>query len=160
MKRVDKRNYYLNIAEAVLERSTCLRRKYGAVIVNNDEIISTGYNGSPRGAVNCNEKGTCIREELKVPRGTKYELCAGVHAEQNALLSASRRETIGASLYLVGKDSSDGTYISNAEPCSLCKKLIINSGIESIYIRDNGEEYRVIRVQEWLDNEDTILFGY
>ena len=157
MKRVDKKNYYLNIAEAVMERSTCLRKKYGAVIVNNDEIISTGYNGSPRGCTNCNEKGVCIREELKVPRGTKYELCAGVHAEQNALLSASRRETIGASLYLVGKNTADNTYVSNAEPCSLCKKLIINSGIEEVYIRLNADEYKKIKVQEWIDNEEQLL---
>lgn len=157
MQRVDKKNYYLNIAEAVLERSTCLRKKYGAVIVNNDEIISTGYNGSPRGCTNCNEKGICIREELKVPRGTKYELCAGVHAEQNALLSASRRETIGASLYLVGKNTGEATYVGNAEPCSLCKKLIINSGIEEVYIRIDRTEYKRILVQEWIDNEELLL---
>lgn len=157
MQRVDKKNYYLNIAEAVLERSTCLRKKYGAVIVNNDEIISTGYNGSPRGCTNCNEKGICIREELKVPRGTKYELCAGVHAEQNALLSASRRETIGASLYLVGKNTGEDTYVGNAEPCSLCKKLIINSGIEEVYIRIDRTEYKRILVQEWIDNEELLL---
>lgn len=158
MKRIDKKNYYLNIAEAVLERSTCLRRKYGAVIVNNDEIISTGYNGSPRGCTNCNEKGSCIREELNIPRGTKYELCASVHAEQNALLSASRRETLGADLYLVGKTVEGNNFIKNSEPCSLCKKLIINSGIVNVYIRNSGKGYTVIRVQSWIDKEER-LFG-
>ncbi|NLM97802.1 MAG: cytidine deaminase [Halanaerobiaceae bacterium] len=157
MQRVDKKNYYLNIAEAVLERSTCLRKKYGAVIVNHDEIVSTGYNGSPRGCVNCNDKGVCIREKLNVPRGTKYELCAGVHAEQNALLSASRKETIGADIYLVGKSTADNEYISAAEPCSLCKKLIINSGIKNVYIRNNASEYKHISVEEWLDNEELLL---
>ncbi|MFP4662713.1 MAG: deoxycytidylate deaminase [Halanaerobiales bacterium] len=157
MDRIDKKNYYLDIAESVLERSTCLRRKYGAVIVNNDEIISTGYNGSPRGCTNCNEKGSCIREELKVPRGTKYELCSSVHAEQNALLSASRKDTLGADLYLAGKSTVDDTLIDNSEPCSLCKKLIINSGIEKIYIRNSIKEYTVIKVQEWIENEENIL---
>lgn len=157
MKRIDKKNYYLGIAEVVLERSTCLRRKYGAVIVNNDEIVSTGYNGSPRGCTNCNEKGSCIREDLNVPRGTKYELCASVHAEQNALLSASRKETIGADLYLVGKHAKDDSLITNSEPCSLCKKLIINSGIENVYIRNSKDNYTVIKVQTWIDNEELIL---
>ncbi|AZO95866.1 cytidine/deoxycytidylate deaminase family protein [Halocella sp. SP3-1] len=157
MERIDKKNYYLDIAEAVLERSTCLRRRYGAVIVNNDEIISTGYNGSPRGCTNCNEKGSCIREELNIPRGTKYELCASVHAEQNALLSASRRETLGADLYLVGKSVKDNNLIENSEPCSLCKKLIINSGIVNVYIRNSRKNYAVISVQSWIDNEELIL---
>ena len=157
MQRVDKKNYYLNIAEAVLERSTHLSKTYGPVIVNKDETTSTEYHGSPRAGTNRNEKGVCIREELKVPRGTKYELCAGVHAEQNALLSASRRETIGASLYLVGKNTGEDTYVGNAEPCSLCKKLIINSGIEEVYIRIDRTEYKRILVQEWIDNEELLL---
>mgnify|MGYP000176885912 CR=1 FL=1 len=157
MERIDKNNYYLDIAEAVLERSTCLRRKYGAVIVNNDEIISTGYNGSPRGCTNCNEKGSCIREELNVPRGTKYELCSSVHAEQNALLSASRKDTIAADIYLVGKNSRDDSLINNSEPCSLCKKLLINSGIKNVYIRNSRRKYMIISVQSWVDNEADIL---
>lgn len=157
MKRVDKINYYLNIAEAVLMRSTCLRKKYGAVIVNHDEIVSTGYNGSPRGCTNCNEKGSCIREELNIPRGTKYELCSSVHAEQNALLSASRKDIIRGDLYLVSKNALDDSFISNSEPCSLCKKLIINCGIENVYIRKNVEEYTQISVQDWIDNENLIL---
>ncbi len=157
MKRIDKKNYYLDIAEAVLERSTCLRRQYGAVIVNNDEIVSTGYNGAPRGVTNCIDKGTCIRQELEVPRGTKYELCAGVHAEQNALLSASRKEIIGADLYLVGKTAGGKKLIPDTEPCSLCKKLIINSGIKRVYVRNTAEEYTVLEVQRWVENEEYIL---
>ncbi len=157
MKRIDKINYYLDIAESVLERSTCLRRKYGAVIVNNDEIVSTGYNGSPRGCTNCNEKGSCIREELNIPRGTKYELCSSVHAEQNALLSASRRETLAADIYLVGKSVANDSFIMNAEPCSLCKKLIINSGIENVHIRNSKKNYKIIKVESWIENEENIL---
>ncbi|MFW6270753.1 MAG: deoxycytidylate deaminase [Bacillota bacterium] len=162
MDRIDKKNYYLGIAEMVLERSTCLRKKYGAVLVNNDEIISTGYNGSPRGCSNCNEKGSCIREELNVPRGTKYELCAGVHAEQNALLSSSRQEMLGADLYLACKNAKDNSLISNTEPCNLCKKLIINSGIKRVYIKTSDNEYNKINVKSWLENEDLLsgINGY
>ena len=101
--RTSKQNYYLDIADAVLERSTCLRRKYGAIIVRNDEIISTGYNGAPRGRRNCSDIGTCTRETLRIPSGERYELCRSVHAEANAIISAARQDMIGASLYLVGR---------------------------------------------------------
>ena len=104
--RRDKINYYLDIAETVAERSTCLRRCYGAIIVNNDEIISTGYNGAPRGRKNCIDLGRCIREELKIPSGERYELCRSVHAEQNCIISASRRDMLGATLYLACKRSN------------------------------------------------------
>ena len=96
MERVSKRNYYLDIAQTVLERATCLRRVYGAIIVKNDEIISTGYNGAPRGRKNCVDLGYCTREQLKVPRGERYELCRSVHAEANAIISAQRRDMVGA----------------------------------------------------------------
>ena len=106
MKRIDKNNYYLDIAEATLERATCLRKKWGAVIVKNDEIISTGYNGAPRGRKNCDDLGYCIREQLNIPRGERYELCRSVHAEQNAIISASRSEMIGATLYITSAAAS------------------------------------------------------
>ena len=96
MKRIDKENYYLDIAETVLERSTCLRRCYGAIIVKNDEIVSTGYNGAPRGRKNCMDLGYCTREAMNVPSGERYELCRSVHAEMNAIISAARRDTLGA----------------------------------------------------------------
>ena len=95
-QRMSKDKYYLNIADAVLDRSTCLRRKYGAIIVKNDEILSTGYNGAPRGRVNCSELGYCNREQLRIPSGQRYELCRSVHAEANAIISAARRWTIWA----------------------------------------------------------------
>ncbi len=95
MERIVKENYYLDIAETVLERSTCLRRQYGAIIVRNDEIVATGYNGAPRGRKNCSDLGYCVREQMRVPRGERYELCRSVHAEANAIISASRNECIG-----------------------------------------------------------------
>lgn len=154
--RVDKNNYYLDAAEVVMERATCLRRIWGAVIVKNDEIISTGYNGAPRKRRNCNDLGYCVRNKLKVPRGERYELCRSVHAEQNAIISASRRDMIGATLYMVGKDVQTGEYVKNAMPCSMCKRVIINSGIEKIVIRDTKEKYRVIEVKELIENDESL----
>lgn len=143
-RRIDKDNYYLNIAQTVLQRGTCLRRNYGAVIVKNDEIISTGYTGSPRGDVNCIDTGNCIREELKVPHGEKYELCNSAHAEMNAIISASRKDMIGATLYLVGVDN-DKEIIRDAEPCKLCKRMIINAGIEKVIVRETENRFRTIK---------------
>jgi dCMP deaminase len=156
MERRDKHNYYLDIAETVLERGTCLRRNYGSIIVKNDEIISTGYTGSPRGRKNCSCLGYCRREQLNIPRGEKYEMCRSVHSEANAIISASRRDMIGATLYLVGKDARDGELVKNANSCAMCKRMIINSGIEKIVIRDTHDEYRVTMVQEWIENDDSL----
>ena len=161
-ERTDKINYYLDIAETVIERGTCIRRNYGAIIVKNDEIISTGYVGAPRGRKNCCDIKTCIREKLKVPRGERYELCRSVHAEQNAIISASRKDMIDATMYLVGKNYTDGSYVEKSNPCSLCKRMIINAGIKDIYIRDSKEEYRHINVQEFIDNDESLegIKGY
>ena len=156
MDRRDKSNYYLDIAETVLERGTCLRRNYGSIIVKNDEIISTGYTGAPRGRKNCIDIKMCIREQLNVPRGTQYELCRSVHSEANAIISASRSEMIGATLYLVGRNATTKEYVENANCCSMCKRLIINSGIERVVIRDTKNEYRIVLVDEWIDNDDTL----
>ena len=133
--RPSKDEYYLNIAEAVLTRSTCLRRKYGAVIVKDDEIISTGYNGSPRGCVNCIDLGYCYREQRNIPHGERYELCRAVHAEANAIISASRRNMIGATLYLAGQEAN-GTPITGIKPCYMCYGLIMNAGISAIVTRE------------------------
>ena len=151
--RIDKHNYYLNLAEATLERGTCLRRNYGAVIVNNDEVISTGYVGSPRGTTNCIDIGVCKRQQLNVPRGQQYELCRSVHAEMNAIVSASRKDMIGSTIYLCGKEKDTGRYVENAEPCVLCKRMIINAGIKTVIIRNDKNNYRIINVQDWIDNE-------
>ena len=154
--RTNKQNYYLDIADAVLERSTCLRRKYGAIIVRNDEIISTGYNGAPRGRKNCSDLGGCMREKLGIPSGERYELCRSVHAEANAIISASRKETIGSTLYLTGRDAATGTYLTGTTPCSMCRRLIINAGIKNVVCRTSETEYTDTPVQEWIDNDDTI----
>ena len=162
MERRDKVNYYLDLAEMVSQRSTCLRKHYGSVIVNNDEVISTGYVGSPRGRKNCTDIGRCIREELKVPRGERYELCRSVHAEANAIISASRERMIGASLYLTGIDARTGDYVESSCSCSMCKRQIINAGIETVYVRDSEDEYRVISVQQGIDEDESLdgTLGY
>ena len=154
--RINKHNYYLDIAETILERSTCLRRHYGAVIVKNDEIISTGYNGAPRGRANCIDLKKCVREELKVPSGKQYELCRSVHAEQNAIISASRRDLLDSTLYLAGKEAKTGKYTKYNRPCTMCTRFIINAGIKQLIIRDDKENYHIIDVKEYIDNDDTI----
>ena len=127
--RPSKDAYYLGIAKAVAQRATCLRRIYGAVIVNNDEIVSTGYNGSARGEANCCDIGECYRESMHVPHGQRYELCKSVHAEENAIISASRREMQGATLYLWGMDVETGKELPTPEPCLQCWRRIHNAGI-------------------------------
>ena len=154
--RRDKVNYYLDLAETVAQRGTCLRRKYGAVIVNNDEVVSTGYVGAPRGRRNCSDIGKCIRNELNIPRGERYELCRSVHAEANAIISASRAQMLGADLYLAGVDAVSGEYVANSNSCSMCKRQIINAGIKRVYVRDTKDDYRMIEVQEWIDNDDSL----
>ena len=157
MNRISKENYYLNIAQTVLERATCLRRVYGAIIVKNDEIISTGYNGSPRGRKNCVDMGFCTREALKVPRGERYELCRSVHAEANAIISASRRDMVGGTLYLVGRNAQTGEILSDATSCPMCRRHIINAGLERVVIRQTPEKFEVVRVQDWVDGDDLSL---
>ena len=154
--RTGKHNYYLDIADSVLERSTCLRRKYGAIIVRNDEIISTGYNGAPRGRRNCCELAFCAREAMNIPSGQRYELCRSVHAEANAIISAARRDMIGGTLYLVGRDANTNELIP-AMSCTMCKRQIINAGIDRVVTRDSATEYRIIPVSEWVDNDDSIF---
>ena len=156
MNRISKENYYLNIAQTVLERATCLRRVYGAIIVKNDEIISTGYNGSPRGRKNCVDMGFCTREAMQVPRGERYELCRSVHAEANAIISASRNECIGADLYLVGHDARTGEILQDATSCSMCRRMIINAGIKRVVVRNSRQEFTVVPVQDWIDQDDTL----
>lgn len=156
MQRRDKTNYYLDISETVLERSTCLRRVFGAIIVKNDEIISTGYNGAPRGRINCSDYGCCIREKLNIPRGQRYELCRSVHAEANAIISASRHKLIDSTLYLSCHDAVTGNLDGNVEPCSMCKRLIINAGIKNVIIRKSHDEYREMLVSDWIENDESL----
>ena len=156
MERISKENYYLDIAETVLERATCLRRVYGAIIVKNDEIISTGYNGAPRGRKNCVDMGFCTREAMQVPRGQRYELCRSVHAEANAIISASRRDMVGSTLYLVGRDGQTGTLLGDATSCAMCRRQVINAGIQRVIIRRTETEFEVVDVNDWVHQEDDV----
>ena len=144
------------IAAAVLERSTCLRRSFGAVIVKNDVIISTGYNGAPRGRANCIDLNYCIRQQRNVPRGTQYELCRAIHAEANAIIAASREEMIGSTLYLVGRDTQTGEIMRDADSCPMCKRQIINAGISQVVIRRDNDNYDVIDVADWVKNDELL----
>jgi len=154
--RVDKVNGYLNATEEISKRGTCLRNNYGCIIVKNDEIISTGYTGAPRGRKNCCDIGECRRRKHNTPSGAGYEKCRSVHAEQNALISPRRRDMIGSTLYLVGINARNGEYKENTEPCTLCKRMIINAGIETVVIRISKTEYRTISVSSWIENDDTL----
>lgn len=162
MERRDKHNYYLDIAEQVAERGTCLRRNYGSVIVNNDEIVSSGYTGSPRGRANCSELGFCMRQKMGIPRGERYELCRSVHSEANAIISAARKDMIDATLYLCGVEMETGDYVKDASCCSMCKRLVINAGIKTVVVRNTKNEYTVVDVQSWIDHDDSMseIFGY
>ena len=155
-ERKDKTNYYLDIAETVLIRSTCRRREYGAIIVLNDEIIATGYNGAPRGRKNCLDRGVCLRDELGIPSGERYELCRSVHAEANAIISAARRDMIGATLYLSGRNAKTGELLADTAPCSMCRRLIINAGIMTTVCRTGADKYTVINTRDWVFNDDSL----
>ena len=155
--RVDKINYYLDIAETVASRSTCLRKKYGSVIVKNDEIISTGYNGAPRGRQNCINLGYCIKKKMFPDvRHSGYDACRSVHAEQNAILSVSRKDMIESDLYLVGYRTEENRYEENYSPCLMCRKLIINSGIKRVIIRISKKDYKIIDVNEWIEKDELL----
>ena len=157
MKRIDKENYYLDIAQTVLERSTCLRRCYGAIIVQHDEIISTGYNGAPRGRKNCADLNFCTRMKMNIPSGERYELCRSVHAEANCIISAARKDTLDSTLYMACKNPETGELIPHSTSCSMCRRLIINAGIKRVVIRDTPTDYRVVDVQkEWIDEDDSL----
>ena len=157
MIRRDKINYYLDIAEAVAGRGTCLRRNYGAIIVKNDQIISTGYVGAPRGRANCIDLGVCTREKLNIPRGERYELCRSVHAEANAIINAPRQDMMGATLFLVGVEGDGSGYVANANPCSMCKRMIINAGISTVIVRDTRDDFHSTKVfDEWVMQDESL----
>lgn len=154
--RICKDEYYLEIAKTVSKRSTCLKRHYGAVIVNNDEIIATGYNGNPRGLQNCCDRGVCNRLD-KPHNSGDYSDCFSVHAEQNAMLSAARRDMIGATLYLVGEEEIASEYCGGTiftsyfkelrrgvSPCPICSRMILNSGIKEVVVRDGENVKRIL----------------
>lgn len=148
MERPGKDEYYLNIAAEVAKRSTCLRRSFGAVIVKDDQIISTGYCGAPRGSINCIDLGHCPRQEAGVPAGERYELCRSVHAEMNAIIHASRQEMLGATLYLACLNPHTGERIEGTRPCKLCTRMIINAGI-ALVVTGPGKNNRYA-VEKWV----------
>lgn len=162
MERVSKHNYYLDIAQTVSERSTCLRKRYGAIIVKNDVIISTGYNGAPRGRQNCSDIGKCMRDTLKIPRGERYELCRSVHSEANAIIAAPREQMLGSTLYMCCTSPTDGSIVPGTCSCLMCKRYIINAGIEYVFVRENKLEFTVYKVSDWIDNDDSLdgTLGY
>lgn len=162
MSRVSKHNYYLDIAQTVAERSTCLRRKFGAIIVKDDVIVSTGYNGAPRGRQNCNDINYCMRDKLGIPKGERYELCRSIHAEANAIIAAARERMLGATLYMACVDAKNSSLMAGTSSCMMCKRLVINAGISQVVVRDTNEEYRIIDVASWIEDDDSLsgIFGY
>lgn len=156
MERVSKHNYYLDIAQTVSERCTCLRRHFGAIIVKNDTIVSTGYNGAPRGRVNCTDLGECLRDKLKIPRGERYELCRSVHSEANAIIAASREQMLGATLYMSCVDAKTGELVTDSNCCMMCKRQVINAGIETVIIRTGADTFRIIPVESWITDDDSL----
>ena len=162
MSRVSKHNYYLDIAQTVAERGTCLRKLFGAIIVKDDVIVSTGYNGAPRGRKNCTDMNVCMRDKLNIPRGERYELCRSVHAEANAIIAAARERMLGSTLYMACVDPKTGDIVPGTSSCMMCKRQIINAGIARVVIRDTKTDFRVIDVSEWIENDDSLSgeFGY
>ena len=161
-ERVSKVNYYLDIAQTVSERSTCMRRHFGAIIVKNDVIVSTGYNGAPRGRKNCSDLQFCFRDKMNIPRGERYELCRSVHAEQNAIIAAPREQMLGATLYMSCVTPDGREIVGGMNSCMMCKRVILNAGIARVVVRDTATEYRVIDTQDWIDDDDSLSgkFGY
>ena len=156
MERISKENYYLDIAQTVATRSTCLRKSFGAIIVKNDTIIATGYNGAPRGRKNCSDICRCIRDELNIPRGERYELCRSVHAEANAIIAASRDQMLGATLYMACLDSKTGELVPHTNSCAMCKRQIINAGIDKVVIRNTSTDYAIVNVSDWIEDDDSL----
>lgn len=140
--------YFINIARAVSERATCLRRRYGAIVTKDNTIISTGYNGAPRGMKDCLSVGRCTRKELKIPHGERYELCHSVHAEANAIIRASKEELSGATIYISGIDN--GLRECNSEPCMMCKRIILNAGITKVVYSDGNGGFHIALPPMWL----------
>jgi len=152
IERPSKDEYYLEIAKAVSRRSTCLRRRYGSVIVVNDSIVSTGYNGTARGVINCLDIG-CIKDLLNLPHGSAYDYCPAVHAEENAVVNAARNgsKVVGGTLYIYGEDVRTGDIVE-AAPCNRCKRILINAGIERVIIK-TAQNYKVVETKEWIKED-------
>ncbi len=161
MSRISKANYYLEIAKTVAMRGTCLRRKFGAIIVKDDVIVSTGYAGAPRGRVNCCDLNFCLRDKMNIPRGERYELCRSVHAEANAIIAAARERMLGATLYLACVDPKTGEAVGGTCCCQMCKRLVINAGIEKVVVLEDDGKYSTYEVSSWIEDDDSLgKIGY
>jgi dCMP deaminase len=151
--RISKEKYYMNITKEVAARSTCFRVWHGAIIVKDDQIISTGYNGAPRGTKDCFERNNCLRQELGIPHGQRYELCRSVHGEQNAIINAARAgvSLLGARMYLYSaKLDEDGKKSAiDASPCFICKKMLINAGIKDLIVCQKDDTLKTYKIEEW-----------
>jgi len=152
--RPSKDDYYLGIAEAVSKRSTCLLRKYGAIIVKDDVIVSTGYNGAARKVKDCLELGFCLKEEVEAPQGIGYDFCIGVHAEENAIIHAARHgaSVVDGTLYIYGEFAKDGT-VAEAHSCERCRRAIINAGIKFVVMRKVDGTIEKIDVNKWAEED-------
>jgi dCMP deaminase len=150
-RRKSKHEYYLGIAKEVAERSTCFRRSIGAIIIRDDQIISTGYVGAPRKTKDSFEHGSCLRDKLQIPHGQRYELCRSVHAEQNAIINAARAgvSLLGGDMYIYGKIYGKNTPI-DAFPCFICKKMVINAGIERVICSTAEGKMKIFNVTDWI----------
>ena len=167
-QRPEKEEYYLNIAQVVSKRSTCLKVLIGAIIVREDQIIATGYVGAPRHTRSSLEHGFCLRQKLHIPSGTKYELCRSVHAEQNAIINSARAgvSLFGGDMYIFGNERDSGATIF-AFPCFICKKMIVNAGLNRIIVSLPGNEsFKVFKVEDWVREwqeqdilEDSVRYG-
>lgn len=161
MGRISKINYYLEIAKTVAMRGTCLRRKFGAIIVKDDVIVSTGYAGAPRGRQNCCDLNFCLRNKMNIPRGERYELCRSVHAEANAIIAAPRDRMLGSTLYLACVDPETGDAVPGTCCCQMCKRMVINAGIEQVIVHEGGNKFSVYNVNDWIENDDSLgQIGY
>ena len=130
--------------------------------MKNDVIISTGYNGAPRGRKNCNDLNYCMRDAMNIPRGERYEMCRSVHAEANAIISAARDQMLGATLYMACEDAKTGEPVPDTCSCMMCKRQVINAGIETVIVRNTPTDFTVYRVSDWIENDDSLSgkFGY
>lgn len=168
IQRPEKEAYYLNIAQVVAKRSTCLKVLIGAIIVKEDQIIATGYVGSPRHTRSSLEHGFCLRQKLRIPSGTQYELCRSVHAEQNAIINSARAgvSLFGGDMYVFGSERESGATIF-AFPCFICKKMIINAGLDRVIVSLPGaEHFKIYKVADWVKEwqeqdilEDSVRYG-
>ena len=159
MSRISKIQYYMNIAREISKRATCFRALHGSIIVRDDQIISTGYNGAPRKTKDCFERGNCLRAKLNIPSGEKYEMCRSVHAEQNAIINAARAgvSLLGGTIYLyTERIGEDGEYkMIDAFPCFICKKMLINSGLEEMILNKADGSQKVYKISDWAKDWST-----